>query len=210
MCWSYTPVGNVRITRNVAGLITLTVPDSLFGTYTRSGTPRTAGLNIPARIPAYTFLDWAGDRGRVGGFAAGVTRACVAAVGAASVSSPNPKTGPSHKPNAATTEPRITPATRRLRRTNSRRRSRCCSSRSDINSPDHPPRYPSQPNSAEGRAAQRQGASPRGPPNHPNTRPATVTRPMSLSLKNPRTNRNVRATGGRQMVGGRRGDRPPR
>ncbi len=44
-------MANVRTTRNVAGLISVTVPDSLFGTYTRSGTPRTAGLKFPGRMP---------------------------------------------------------------------------------------------------------------------------------------------------------------
>ncbi len=45
----------MRSTRKVAGLITLTVPSSLFGTYTRSGMPRTAGLNSPGSVCRYTF-----------------------------------------------------------------------------------------------------------------------------------------------------------
>ena len=35
--------------------MTLTVPDSLLGTYTRSGSPRTAGLKSPGSVCAYTF-----------------------------------------------------------------------------------------------------------------------------------------------------------
>jgi hypothetical protein len=46
------PYVQVRMTRNVLGLISSTVPGSPFGTYTRSGNPATALLNFPRSMPA--------------------------------------------------------------------------------------------------------------------------------------------------------------
>ena len=56
MCCGSAPTVSVRITLKVFGSITLTVPVSLLGTYTRVGIPRTAGASVRDVMPAYTLL----------------------------------------------------------------------------------------------------------------------------------------------------------
>src|ERR1700676_2184734 len=56
MCCGYIPTLKWRMIRNVFGSITSTLADLLFGTYTRSGTPLTAGLKLPAAVAAYTSV----------------------------------------------------------------------------------------------------------------------------------------------------------
>src|SRR5439155_14035037 len=46
-CCGWTPVGNMSTTENVDGSITLTVPEPLFGTYTRGRSRSTAGRRSP-------------------------------------------------------------------------------------------------------------------------------------------------------------------
>ena len=68
MCWGSTPTCSVRITLKVFGSMTLTVPVSLFGTYTRVAMPCTAGASVRDVMFAYTF---GGVLGGVGATVAG-------------------------------------------------------------------------------------------------------------------------------------------
>src|SRR5712692_2938712 len=54
-CSGYWSTWRVRMILNVMGSISSTVPRYPFGTYTRAGTPATAGLNFPIPVAAYTF-----------------------------------------------------------------------------------------------------------------------------------------------------------
>ncbi|GGL04767.1 hypothetical protein Sme01_65580 [Sphaerisporangium melleum] len=95
--------------------MTVTVPLSLFGTYTRDGNPATAGLSIPARSLAYTSRTAAffaaprsgpasacGDRPA---FAAAVGDTVAAGVAPAPVRAPSPP-----QPEVTVTSPSATPA----------------------------------------------------------------------------------------------------
>src|SRR5438477_12939632 len=59
-CWGSAPTAKWATTVNVRCEITSTVLELLLGTYTSAGSPRTAGLSIPARSAAYTLVGSSG------------------------------------------------------------------------------------------------------------------------------------------------------